>query len=487
MPFFRTFAVAGAALLIAGPPAVAQFPDTLSLSIETAVDLALRAGDETRLASAQVALTDAQITTARAGGLPQLRLLVTQSHVFENARAQAVGQIFNQPNTYNANASLSYAFFQGGRVRSALRVASRSYEAARMNVDEVRSQIALDVQRAYVQALFAGRVTEIRGASYKLAADRLQQVEQFQQAGRAARYDVLRARVERSNLEPLVVEAANARTLALLELKRLTNIPADREIILTTTIDPGVVQVLLASVADSTAQPTRASVRAAELTVEARQDAIDVARADLWPTLAVAFQSGYQAFPRAGLPTAFGSLDVVPCPPSAEPDQVCTRQNGGWFSDRSLAATMSWPIFDGMRARGNIQLAQAQAMIAETELAREREQVAIEVAAARAELHRARSLFGARRENALEANEAFSLASLRFGRGLGTQLEVSDAQLALLTAQTDEARSIYDLYLATAEMARALGKPIPFPPVTSARTSSSQPVPPDANAAIPPR
>ena len=37
----------------------------------------------------------------------------------------------------------------------------------------------------------------------------------------------------------------------------------------------------------------------------------------------------------------------------------------------------------------------------------------------------------------------------------------------------DEARAVYDLYLASAEMARALGRPIPFPPVTGARTSSS--------------
>ena len=485
MTFFsRTLACL--ALVAAASPASAQFPDTLSLSIEGAVQLALETGDEARLATALTALTSAQILTARAGGFPQLRLLVTQSHVFENARAQAVGQIFNQPNTYNANANLSFAFFQGGRVRAASRAAARSYEASQRNSDEVNAQVALDVQRAYVQALFAGRVTEIRAASYKLAADRLAQVEQFQSAGRAARYDVLRARVERSNLEPLVVEAANARILALLELKRLTNIPADREINLTTVIDPAAVQLLLTSVGDSTAIPTRSSIRAAELVAEARREAIDVARADLWPTFAIGVQTGYQAFPQSGLPTTFGRLDPISCPAGTPESRICTAQNGGWFSDRSIATTMSWPLFDGLRSRGNIQLAQAQALIADLEVARERELVATEVAAARAELQSARSLFAARKENAVEANEAFTLASLRFSRGLGTQLEVSDAQLALLTAQTDEARSIYDLYLATAEMARALGRPIPFPPGSS-RTSATPSVPPDANATIPPR
>ena len=156
--------ILGAVLAALAGPASAQRPDTLTLSLEDAVRLALRLGVEARLASAQVQLTNAQITTARAAGLPQLRINVTQTHVFENARAQAVGQIFNQPNTHNANANLSFAFFQGGRARAGLRLASRSRDAARLNAEEVRAQVTLDVQRAYVQALFASRITDIRTA-----------------------------------------------------------------------------------------------------------------------------------------------------------------------------------------------------------------------------------------------------------------------------------------------------------------------------------
>jgi outer membrane protein TolC len=480
--------ILGAALAALAGPAAAQRPDTLTLTLEDAVRLALRVGDEARLASAQVQLTDAQITTARATGLPQLRINATQTHVIENARAQAVGQIFNQPNTYNTNANLSYAFFQGGRARAGLRLASRSRDAARLNAEEVRSQVTLDVQRAYVLALLGSRVTEIRSAGYQLASDRLGQVERFLQAGRAARYDVLRARVERANLEPMIVEARNATTLAVLELKRLTNIPAEQPLALTTRIDPSAVRMMLASVSDTVLPAQRASIRAAELVLEARRDAITVARADLLPTMSVFIQSGYQAFPQGGFPTNRGALVETPCADGTPVGRICTTQNGGWFSDRTIGTTLSWPLFDGLRAKGNIDLARAQARVAELELGREREAVAIEVARARAEFQRAQSLFAARQSNAGEATEAFTLASLRYDRGLSTQLEVSDAQLALLTAQTDEASAVYDLYLATAEMARALGRPIPFPPVSGARTTSTpDPTLPDANVTIPPR
>ena len=139
-----------------------------------------------------------------------------------------------------------------------------------------------------------------------------------------------------------------------------------------------------------------------------------------------------------------------------------------------MGIQFSWPVFDGLRAKSALELARAQTRIADLELRREQEQVAVEVARARAELRRARAVFDARRENASEAQEAFRLASLRFSRGLSTQLEVSDAQVALLTAEGGEARATYDLYLATAELARALGRPIPMP-VTSRATRRSTP------------
>jgi outer membrane protein TolC len=125
-------------------------------------------------------------------------------------------------------------------------------------------------------------------------------------------------------------------------------------------------------------------------------------------------------------------------------------------------------VFDGLRTKSNIDLAEAQAQIAQLQLAQTRETIAVDVARAQRELERARAVFTAQQQNVGEAREAFQLASLRYSRGLSTQLEVSDAQLALLTAETSEARATYDLYLATADLARALGRPIPFPPTTDA-------------------
>lgn len=470
----RALAALVVALLGSAGAVAPQAPDTLSLSLDTAVGRAMRLGDEVRIASAETDVADAQVLIARAGGLPQLRFNATQSHVMESARAQAVGQVFNQPNTYFTNLGLNQSIFQGGRVVAAARGARRVRAASRLEESEARDQLAFDVQWAYLQALFAARVAEIQLQNYSLAGERLTLAEQMLTAGRAARYDVLRARVEQANIEPLLIQARSDADQAQLELKRLVNMPAGQPLRLTTAIDSTMIARMVAradavlGIEPQQAAERRPAVQAAELAAQARRDAISVARADYLPTIGLAAQLGYGAFPRTGFPTERGRLLPVPCPDGTPDDRLCTQQNGGWFPDRSLGITVSWPIFQGMRTRGNVSLARAQADLAQLQLAQTRERATIEFARARDELGRARAVYAARRETVGEAEEAFRLASLRFTRGLATQLEVSDAQLALTSAQTTEARARYDLYLAAAAVARAAGQP-PVPDETFLR------------------
>lgn len=441
-----------------GAVASAPAADSVALSLPDAIGRAIRTGDEARAAAAQVDVTDAQVTIARAGGLPQLRVQANQSHVFESARAAAVGQIFNQPNTYTANAQLSQSLFQGGRVVAASRAASSVRNASRLDQTETVAQVALDVQRAYLQALFAGRLAEIQDSALALAGERLAQVQQFEKAGRASRYDVLRAGVERANLQPAVIQARSDVELALVELRRLINAPSTQPLKLTTRLDTADVLRWVTQLRADNAPVNRAAIRSAEQILSARRAGVRVARADLLPTVSITGTLGGQAFPQGGIPTRAGRIETVDCPPGSDESRVCTAQNGGWFRDKSFGISIGLPIFDGLRAKGAIDLANAQASLADLQLRQTRERVESEAAASRAELDRAEALFAAQGENAVQAEEAFRLANLRYTRGLTTQLEVADAQLALTVARTNQARAVYDLYLAAAAYARALGR-----------------------------
>jgi outer membrane protein TolC len=162
----------------------------------------------------------------------------------------------------------------------------------------------------------------------------------------------------------------------------------------------------------------------------------------------------------------WGHTSAANCPPGSEPGRVC--QNNGWYPDRSLGVQMAWPIFDGLRTKGSVDLASAQERVARAQLEQARELVAVEVARAQAEFTRADAVYNMLQQNTAEADEAYRIAALRFERGLGTQLEVNDAQFALLNARVNAARATIDYYLAAAELARSHGREIPPPPTRPA-------------------
>jgi outer membrane protein TolC len=464
-------AIRGAAFVfaaVAAAPLAAQGGDTLDLPLASALRLA-REGEEVGLATRRLDAATAAVGSARAGGMPSVRLSSTFSHVYENARAQAVGQIFNQPNTYNTNATLSVPLFQGGRVRNQTRAAASLRDAATADVVGAELDVSLQTLDAYLAAQLAERLVAIQESNLVLAEARVRQAEQFEQGGRGSRYDVLRARVERSNLEPTLIQARGSREVALQELRRLTNLPPEQPLRLSTELDPAAVRVLAESMAgaalvDSAALEALPEVRAARLRARAGDATLRAANAALLPTVSVNLVQGYQAYPLDwSIPVRPGGLDTVDCPDGSPADRVCTQQNGGWFSDRSLQLALNWPVWDGNRARNDLRQVRAQAAIADLQAVQAAENARAAAARTRTEMETARATFDAVRQTVAEAEEAFRLASLRYARGLGTQLEVSDAQLALLTARTNEARATYDLYLATAELARALGRPLPTP------------------------
>jgi len=445
----------------------AQATDTLRLSLADAVTRAIRESDEVRLAAAQLDVTEAQVTSARAAALPTLQFTGGYTQVERNARATIVNpQVFGQSYTYTTNFNLSQPLFQGGRIFAGARAANDVRQAARYDLEETRALMSVNIQRAYLQVLLNQQLADIQANNLRLAEDRLALVERLQTAGRAARFDVLRARVEKTNLEPGLIQARNNVELALIELRRLLNIPLMRGIVLTSELDTAGVRTLARSImADSSRAAVRPALRAAQSSLDARHEGVRVARAEFLPTVSAFFRTGYLALPStSGFPTRWGITSPANCTAADSAAGRRTCQNNGWYPDRSLGIQISWPLFDGLRAKGNLDLAQAQERVARTQLEQERENVAAEQARAVAEFARAEATYDAQRQNAEEAEEAFRIASLRFERGLGTQLEVTDAQLALLTARSNAARGTVDYYLAAAELARARGATVPLPP-----------------------
>ena len=477
----RIAAIIAVALVPTALAAQQPAPATVRLTLEGAVERALRSGNEVRIAEAGVRQAEGQVTQAWASALPELRFSLTYQRTFAsvfdmsssgpvlapfspdttasldariryleqeypNSVARGIGGLFTdlpfgRPNTYIAALTFSQTLFQGGKIGAGIRGAHAYEEAARAQLDETRRDVTYRVTQAYLNALYAGRIVDITEASQVQVNDQLHRVSLNHQVGSSADYDLLRAQVEAANQEPLVIAARNSRDIALLELRRLVNVPAEQPVEL--------VSGMLQTSADSLPRVDfaaldldaagRAAIEAARANVEFRREAVHVYHGDYFPSLKLTSSYGGQAYPVGTFP-----------------------RYSEFRRDWSASLTFSMPLFDGLRTHGVVQQAQAELSRAEAQLSQTRAGVAIEIEQARAEVVRAQALVAARHVTVGQAERAQHLASVRYANGIATALEVSDARLALQQASVNEAQATRDYLLAIAAMERAVGHAVPM-------------------------
>lgn len=441
-------------LILGTATASAQQPpgtDTLRLSLDEAVTRVLRESEEIAAARARIDQAESQVTQATAIALPQFSTNLTYNRaiktIFDDIGGEpAPGDTaenpfgdmfedlpFGRKNNYIATLQLSQLLWAGGAVGAGLDVARRFTSASRDQLEETEADLTLQVRTAYLNAVLASRLHEIAVDSRDVADAHLRQVEAFFEAGTTSEFELLRARVDRENREPAVVQAANGAELALLELKRLANIPADQQVLLTTELEIGSVSVdeeALARLVDQ-----RPILHAAEEAIAMREGAVKVYRSQLLPSVRFFGNMGFQAFPENMAPPGF--------------DQ--------WREDWNVGLAVSWNPFDGFRTRGMIGEAQALLRQAHVEEAQLREGLEMELTAALAEYRRSQAQLSVTEETVALAERTLELADVRFANGLSTQLEVSDAALLLDQARVNHVQAQHDYVKALAQLERTSG------------------------------
>ena len=479
------------------------------LSLEEAVARAVGQSEEVRLARAAVDLAEAQVTAARSAALPQLDATVAYTRTFEspfsgggapeipdslrfepdptlpleervryieenagNAALGALGGLFGnlpfgRPNAYTAALSGTQVLYSGGRVGAALQIARDYREAARFVYEEEVAEIELQVRSAYYTAALATELEAISLAALEQAQSFLGQQQLRFEAGSASELEVLRADVSTENLRPQVIEARNAAELATLNLKRLIDLPLTQPVRLTTPLaapSPGDTMPREAEVAATT---RRASLLSAERLVSIREQQVRIARGSFLPQIGLSGTYGGQLFPQR--PFDFGGET--------------------WARDVSATIGVQIPIFSGFRRQAELAEARIGVTQARLQAAQLREAVQLETEQARGERERALASIAARQRTVDQAQRVHDLTVLRYESGLATQLEVSEARLALLQARTNVAQAIADYYIADAGFTRAVGLPSRAvsggtPPVTTPATTT--PTPPTTPPTVPP-
>jgi outer membrane protein TolC len=124
----------------------------------------------------------------------------------------------------------------------------------------------------------------------------------------------------------------------------------------------------------------------------------------------------------------------------------------------AVTGSLNIPVWQGGRAKGDIQQAEATLHQREAELADQRGRVEQDVRTALVELQTAAGQVKLAESNRQYANETLAQARDRFNAGVATTVEVVQAQEQVASAEGDYISSLFSLDLAKISLARAMGE-----------------------------
>jgi cobalt-zinc-cadmium efflux system outer membrane protein len=382
------------------PAAGGQGPvETLRTSRQRAVEIALAANP--LIVAAQEQVEQARARVAEATALPDAALATT----FEEEKS------FLRPRTATSkDIGLALTIPFPEKLRLSGRIARAALRSAELSLAQLRQQLTADTSQAYDGFLVALRHQDDLHEAKALSLDFLAKTEARYRAGTVARLDVVRARVDAAQAENDLIANQRAIATARANLNRLLARPLGAPVEAT---DPLMVPPPLPDLD----------------TLEGARDATALARRYWLPDLSVTLSRNFTA----GDPPAF-----------------------------STAAAVSIPLFFWQHNNGQI----AEARHREAELAATATDLAAQVgldvrttyATAATALQQATYL---RDELLPEARQAFHIASVSYGLGGSSALELLDAKRTLLAASSQYTDALATANGARADLERAVGAPLP--------------------------
>jgi outer membrane protein len=409
------------------------------MTLDDCVSKALEANPGVLDAREAIARAAGGVTEARSGYLPNLLLTGSYNFLEEAQTVDFPDPLTGKTQQLKIDFTRDYVFqlvatqplYTGGRLGNSYRIANRSRGMAETELTTAESQVTLDVVQAFYGLLLAREAVTVAQEAVNTAEEFLRVVKARYQTGEASSFEVMRAEVEVSNLQPALIAAKNGVALSELSLKKAMGVSQDADIQFTGSFEAADFEISLRQ-ALAKALSQRSELKTLAYQAQIAEASIGLAKSGRLPSLSLDFNYNV-------------STDKI----TLDSDQIEDTYNG--------YLTLSFPLFDGFRTKSQISQARTdlrRAGIAKTNL---EEAIELEVRGAFLDIESAREVLESQDKNVEMAEESLRIANERYVQGYATNLEVLDSQLALNTARQNRLQAVHDLNVAIARLKKAMG------------------------------
>jgi len=277
---------------------------------------------------------------------------------------------------------------------------------------------------------------EVLQGSYKLAEDNFNVVNAKYQQGAVSEFDKISAEVQMRSIKPNVISAANAVTLAKLQLKVLMGITADVDIKTDDNLT-NYESMLFANQLkeEDMSLENNTTMKQFELNMKLLEKNVKSLKTNFMPTLSMSFSYQYQSLYNPNI----NFFDYT------------------WSNSSSLMFNLSIPLYRASNftkvKSARIQMRQLDWNRIDTE-----RKLNMQVVSYRNNMTASSEQVVSNKENVMQAEKAVQIAGKRYEVGKGTVLELNSSQVSLTQAQLTYNQSIYDYLVSKADLDQVLGK-----------------------------
>jgi outer membrane protein TolC len=430
---------------LAGQPPVSGDSLPLILTLDRAISLALQQNRDVMIADQERVKADAQVTEAWAGALPTLTFTGTYTRNIKlpvlflppntafNPTTQTQTLELGSNNAYVGGVSINQTLFNW-KVGQALDIAHLYHDYSLESSRSVKGDVIFAVKRAFYAVLFSRKLVEANRKGLDIVRANLDNVRSQFRNGTAAEFDQLRAEVQVANTEPLVTSAENGYLLSMNSLKSVLALPLETQIDVRGDLAYDTLSTAQLDSARHQAVLLNPAIQSLSLQESMLEKNIGVERAGHFPVLSLTGAYNLQA-----------------------QDNTFKFNDYLWAKSFYLGLNLSVPIFDGFRTSARTEQASIDKEKVHIARLKAQELLLIQIQSAELTMQEALKRIEGQRRSIEQARKAVSIAQTRYKSGVGTQLELLDAQVAMTRTETNYVQAIYDYLVARAGWNNAIG------------------------------
>ncbi len=358
---------------------------------------------------------------------------------------------FQLPSSGTGQLSVNQLIFNGSYLVG-LKASNTYKELATRTREQTEQDIIQLVKKAHYSVLINKERTLLFDANINRVDSLLKNTRALNENGFAESIDVDRVKVSLNNLTSERDKFLNLNELGLQLLKFQMNYPQDQPIEVAGNIQDVEVNTNIDSYKDNWNYQNRPDFKVLQVNQRLQELSIKNQYANAVPVISAFANLGYSTqSPNIG--GIFTTSGTVKDSGTIGPDS--------WYGFSQIGLNLSVPLFTGLSRSARIQQEKIKLNQIENSFVVLKNSIDLEITQSSIQFNNSLKTLTAQKENQDLAGNVARVTKIKYQQGVGSSLEVTDAENALRQAQTNYYTALFDAMLAKVDLDKAYGKLLP--------------------------